>query len=75
MRGINHPAIVKLLSFSESDEYYYLVLERTQERDPVRHTMLTPECSDGGRRALPPNVRTGFLAVMTLYRALTEVQL
>ncbi|KAI0079699.1 Pkinase-domain-containing protein [Panus rudis PR-1116 ss-1] len=27
MRGINHPAIVKLLSFSESEEHYFLVLE------------------------------------------------
>ncbi|EJD53774.1 Pkinase-domain-containing protein [Auricularia subglabra TFB-10046 SS5] len=27
MRGTNHPSIVKLLSFSESDEYYFLVLE------------------------------------------------
>lgn len=27
MRGINHPGIVKLLSFSESDEHYFLVLE------------------------------------------------
>lgn len=28
MRGINHPCIVKLLDFFESDEYYFLVLER-----------------------------------------------
>lgn len=28
MRGINHPAVVKLLSFSESEEHYFLVLER-----------------------------------------------
>ncbi|KAJ7667839.1 kinase-like domain-containing protein [Mycena polygramma] len=27
MRGTNHPAIVKLISFSESDEHYFLVLE------------------------------------------------
>ncbi|KAH9919956.1 Pkinase-domain-containing protein [Amylocystis lapponica] len=27
MRGINHPAIVKLTSFSESPEHYFLVLE------------------------------------------------
>ncbi|KAH7887888.1 kinase-like domain-containing protein [Phlebopus sp. FC_14] len=27
MRGINHPSIVKLLSFSESPDYYFLVLE------------------------------------------------
>jgi hypothetical protein len=29
MRGLQHPGIVKLLQFSESAEYYYLVLERT----------------------------------------------
>ena len=40
MRGLNHHSIVKLLSFSESDEYYYLVLERKQLSKNVR-TMLT----------------------------------
>ena len=28
MRGINHPSVVKLHSFFESTEYYFLVLER-----------------------------------------------
>lgn len=28
MRGTNHPAIVRLLSFSESPEHYFIVLER-----------------------------------------------
>lgn len=28
MRGIDHPGIVKLYAFSESAEYYYLILER-----------------------------------------------
>lgn len=28
MRGTNHPGIVRLISFSESDEHYFLVLER-----------------------------------------------
>ena len=28
MRGIDHPGIVKLLLFFESDEHYFLVLER-----------------------------------------------
>lgn len=28
MRGLNHQSIVKLLSFTESDEHYFLVLER-----------------------------------------------
>ena len=27
MRGIDHPGIVKLLGFFESDEHYFLVLE------------------------------------------------
>jgi Protein kinase domain. len=27
MRGTNHPSIVKLISFSESPERYFLVLE------------------------------------------------
>jgi hypothetical protein len=27
MRGIDHPGIVKLISFFESDEHYFLVLE------------------------------------------------
>nr|GAT53993.1 predicted protein [Mycena chlorophos] len=27
MRGTNHPSVVKLVSFSESDEHYFLVLE------------------------------------------------
>ena len=28
MRGTSHPSIVKLLSFSESEAHYYLVMER-----------------------------------------------
>jgi serine/threonine protein kinase len=27
MRGTDHPNIIKLISFSESDEHYFLVLE------------------------------------------------
>ncbi len=27
MRGIDHPGIVRLLEFFESDEHYFLVLE------------------------------------------------
>jgi len=43
MRGTNHPNIVKLISFSESDEYYYLVLEResTISTSHWRHDVLT----------------------------------
>lgn len=33
MRGTNHPSIVKLISFSESPEYYFLVMERTYGYD------------------------------------------
>jgi len=28
MRGTEHPSIVKLISFSESDDHYFLILER-----------------------------------------------
>jgi hypothetical protein len=28
MRGTSHPSIVKLLSFSESEAHYFLVMER-----------------------------------------------
>jgi hypothetical protein len=28
MRGIDHPSVVKLHTFSESAEHYYLILER-----------------------------------------------
>jgi hypothetical protein len=28
MRGTDHPSIVRLYAFSESAEFYYLVLER-----------------------------------------------
>ena len=32
MRGIDHPGIVKLKSFFESDEHYFLVLERESSK-------------------------------------------
>jgi hypothetical protein len=35
MRGTDHPSIVKLFAFSESAEYYYLVLERQYPLFPV----------------------------------------
>jgi hypothetical protein len=28
MRGVDHPNIIKLIQFSESEEHYFLVLER-----------------------------------------------
>lgn len=33
MRGTNHPSIVKLISFSESQEHYFLVMERMCDCD------------------------------------------
>jgi serine/threonine protein kinase len=37
MRGLSHPSIVKLLSFSESEEHFFLVLERELIlQDPLR---------------------------------------
>ena len=44
MRGINHPSIVKLLSFFESAEHYFLVLERKRSAaspTSMRSVMLT----------------------------------
>lgn len=40
MRGTNHPGIVKLLSFSESDEYYFLVLERASVARAIPSSVL-----------------------------------
>jgi len=57
MRGIDHMSIVKLISFSESDEHYFLVLERMCLIFPFVCSALTHH-SLRGRRALPPNVRT-----------------
>lgn len=53
MRGVDHQSIVKLLSFSESPEYYFLVLERTYSHILV--STLAQGSSDGGRRAFPSN--------------------
>lgn len=35
MRTTSHPGIVKLISFSESPEHYFLVLERELPADRV----------------------------------------
>lgn len=43
MRGINHPSIVKLLSFFESAEHYFLVLECKRLSLPL-HMRVTPTC-------------------------------
>jgi len=58
MRGINHPSIVKLLSFSESTEYYFLVLERASPLYSVTIAICQLYFSDGGWRAIPPNCQT-----------------
>jgi len=63
MRGVDHPSIVKLISFSESDEHYFLVLERMCLISPFARSALT-HVSPRGRRTLPPNVRT-LRCVMT----------
>ena len=39
MRGIDHSSIVKLYAFSESAEYYYLVLERQCSPLSSRHSV------------------------------------
>lgn len=49
MRGIDHPSIVKLLKFFESDEHYFLVLECKQNCLCVVGCQLTFGRSDGGR--------------------------
>jgi serine/threonine protein kinase len=45
MRGIDHPGIVKLLSFFESDEHYFLILERELL---ILRRLLTPPVMQGG---------------------------
>lgn len=55
MRQINHPSIVKLISFSESDEHYFLVLERELiPRIPL--ALYNIVFSTGGWRVVPSNV-------------------
>jgi serine/threonine-protein kinase RCK2 len=57
MRGLNHPGIVKLLHFSESSDFYYLVLERTSLQG-FGHQILRSDFATGSvrrRGAVPPN--------------------
>ena len=56
MRGIDHPGIVKLLSFFESEEHYFLILERESGKSTTWY--IADRRSHGGRRALPPNRQT-----------------
>ena len=37
MRGIDHPGVIKLISFFESDEHYFLILERESAHIPFTH--------------------------------------
>lgn len=64
MRGIDHPSVVKLLSFSESSEHYFLVLERmsssTTDIDLVINGPSMTR-SVGRWRALPPDCQTHLL--------------
>ena len=55
MRQINHPSIVKLISFSESDEHYFLVLERKSIHSSS-HTFCDIIFSAGGWGVVPSNV-------------------
>ena len=56
MRGIDNPSVVKLYAFSESAEYYYLILERQSPSLELTLNPLNPsEISDGGWRAIPPD--------------------
>ena len=57
MRGTNHPSIIKLLSFSESNDHFFLVLERMCTVIVIRtggckHIFLF---SHGGWRIVPSN--------------------
>ena len=60
MRGINHPAIVKLQAFFESPEHYFLVLERkcpmtSSDVPTISLTTSITLRSDGGWRTVPPD--------------------
>jgi serine/threonine protein kinase len=59
MRQINHPSVVKLISFSESDEYYFLVLERESIFHAYVH-IVRLFLSIGGWGVISPNVRNYF---------------
>lgn len=56
MRGTEHSSIVKLYAFSESAEYYYLVLERGYPTFLRVLSFLSPfGISNGGWRVVPPD--------------------
>ena len=48
MRGVDNPNVVKLISFSESDEHYFLVLERMRFMSPFACSALTHVTVLGG---------------------------
>jgi hypothetical protein len=59
MRGIDHPSIVKLYAFSESAEYYYLILERqSSSLESTFNLLNSSEISDGGWRIIPPDCQS-----------------
>jgi len=57
MRGTDHPSIVKLYAFSESAEYYYLILECqcSLSLKSISSPLNPLEISDGGWRVVPSN--------------------
>ena len=55
MRGINHPSIVKLHHFFESEEHYFLILECEYPFDMLYVYIINMYISNGRGRTLPPN--------------------
>jgi serine/threonine protein kinase len=48
MRGLDHPSIVRLLNFAESDEHYFLTLEYVPSLSPTSTSRLIPTRSTPG---------------------------
>lgn len=61
MRGTNHPSIVKLYSFSESQEHYFLVLEGRDRVMSDPSEFFNIFVSHGRRGAFPPDCQTHLL--------------
>ena len=58
MRGIDHPSIVKLHTFSESAEYYFLILERQYSFSQSNVSLNLSNTSDGGWGIVSPDCQT-----------------
>ncbi len=56
MRGISHPSIVKLYSFAESPEHYFLVVEGMQ--NIRRGNVVVVGCDGVGSWAVVMSVRS-----------------